>query len=100
MPPLKPPYDTLLRDLAAFIPAARLVTDPLRLLAWGSDASFYRLLPKLVVVVANEDEVRRVIICCAAPDLPRRGHQPVGPGAERLGAGAAGRRLAGHHGGA
>jgi len=70
MPPLKPPYDTLLRDLAAFIPAARLVTDPLRLLAWGSDASFYRLLPKLVVVVANEDEVRRVIICCAARGTP------------------------------
>jgi hypothetical protein len=43
---LNAPYDELQRQLAAFIPAARLVTDPLRLLAWGSDASFYRLVPQ------------------------------------------------------
>ena len=48
---LPPPYRELHRELAAFIPAARLITDPLRLLAWGTDASFYRLVPKLVVVV-------------------------------------------------
>jgi len=67
---LNAPYDELQRRLGAFIPAARLVTDPLRLLAWGSDASFYRLLPRLVVVVTNEDEVRRVITCCAALNTP------------------------------
>ncbi len=67
---MQAPYDTLHRELGAFIPAARLVTDPLRLLAWGSDASFYRLLPQLVVVVTNEDEVRRVIGCCAALNTP------------------------------
>ena len=57
-------------ELAAFIPAARLVTDPLRLLAWGTDASFYRLVPKLVVVVEDEDEVRRLLGCCARLDVP------------------------------
>lgn len=64
------PYDALHRELGRFIPAARLVTDPLRLLAWGTDASFYRLLPQLVVVVTNEDEVRRVITHCAALNTP------------------------------
>ena len=60
---LPAPYDELLRDLAAFIPAERLIADPLRLLAWGTDASFYRLLPKLVVVVESEDEIRRLLAC-------------------------------------
>ena len=60
---LPAPYEELQRRLGAFIPAPRLVTDPLRLLAWGSDASFYRLVPQLVVVVANEDELRRVVTC-------------------------------------
>jgi len=64
------PHEELQQQLGAFIPAARLVTDPLRLLAWGSDASFYRLVPKLVVVVESEDEVRRVLVCCAALKTP------------------------------
>ena len=51
---LPAPYDELHRRLGAFITSERLVTDPLRLLAWGSDASFYRLTPKLVVVVESE----------------------------------------------
>ncbi len=59
------PYDELQRQLGAFIPAARLITDPLRLLAWGTDASFYRLVPQLVVVAESEAEVRRVLECCA-----------------------------------
>ena len=62
---LPSPYRELHHELATFIPDARLVTDPLRLLAWGTDASFYRLVPKLVVVVDDESEVRRVLACCA-----------------------------------
>ena len=45
------PHAALKPALAAFIPRDRLIDDPLRLLAWGTDASFYRLIPKLVVVV-------------------------------------------------
>jgi D-lactate dehydrogenase len=41
----------VLRELRGFIPAARLTTDPLRRLTWGSDASFYLLTPQLIVVV-------------------------------------------------
>lgn len=35
--------------------------DPLHLLAYGSDASFYRLLPKAVIKVHNEKEVQQLI---------------------------------------
>jgi D-lactate dehydrogenase len=40
------------------------------LLAWGTDASFYRLVPKIVVVVEDEAEVRRVLEHCAALGTP------------------------------
>ena len=65
------PYETIRRDAAGFIPADRLITDPLRLLTWGSDASFYRLIPKLVVVIESEDEVAKMLELCA------RHHAPV-----------------------
>ena len=71
MPALLPaPYDELQRELRDFIPAARLISDPLRRLAWGSDASFYRLVPRLVVVAESEDEVRRLLACCARLQTP------------------------------
>ena len=67
---LPSPYAELHGQLGAFIPAARLITDPLRLLAWGTDASFYRLVPKQVVVAESEAEVRRILGCCASLRTP------------------------------
>ncbi len=67
---LEAPYDDLYRRLRGVISAERLISDPLRLLAWGSDASFYRLLPKLVVVVESEREVQQVLQHCAALGTP------------------------------
>ncbi|HRD67148.1 MAG TPA: FAD-binding and (Fe-S)-binding domain-containing protein [Candidatus Competibacter sp.] len=54
-------HDQLHRDLQQFVPAERLITDPLRTLAYGTDASLYRLIPKLVVRVESEDEMRRIL---------------------------------------
>ncbi|MER2533120.1 MAG: FAD-binding oxidoreductase, partial [Candidatus Competibacter sp.] len=54
-------YDQLHRDLQQFVPAERLITDPLRTLAYGTDASLYRLIPKLVVRVESEDEMRHIL---------------------------------------
>jgi len=68
MPPA--PYDALKRQLGKLIPGQRLVSDPLRLLAWGSDASFYRLVPKIVVQAESEAEVRHVLECCAEAGVP------------------------------
>ncbi len=54
-------HENLYREIQSFIPAERLVRDPLRTLAYGTDASMYRLIPKLVVSTANEEEVRRIL---------------------------------------
>jgi D-lactate dehydrogenase len=59
-------YEALARALAAFLPAHRIVTDPLRRLAWGTDASFYRLVPRVVAVVDSEGEVVRLLDACRA----------------------------------
>ena len=64
------PYRLLQEALAEFIPAARIVTDPLRLLTWGSDASFYRLVPKIVVVVESEAELVQLLGLCATLNTP------------------------------
>lgn len=46
-----------LSDVAHLIPNDRRFDDPLSTLAFGTDASFYRLVPQLVVRVESEDEV-------------------------------------------
>ncbi|MGV2836222.1 FAD-binding and (Fe-S)-binding domain-containing protein, partial [Pseudomonas shirazensis] len=46
-----------LRDAERLIPANRRFSDPTSTLAFGTDASFYRLIPQLVVRVESEDEV-------------------------------------------
>ncbi|HZN48098.1 MAG TPA: FAD-binding protein, partial [Ramlibacter sp.] len=47
--------------LRAVLPARQVVTDPLRRLAYGTDASFYRLTPEVVAVVESEAEVQAVL---------------------------------------
>lgn len=59
--PTEAPYDQLYDRLSRSIPTERLIADRLRLLAYGTDASFYRLTPKLVVVVETEAEVQTVL---------------------------------------
>ncbi|CAM4081096.1 FAD-binding and (Fe-S)-binding domain-containing protein [Vreelandella rituensis] len=52
------------------IPAERLIDDPLRTLAYGTDASFYRLIPQLVVRPETEEELQRVLTECRVRHLP------------------------------
>ncbi|KZE25977.1 FAD-binding and (Fe-S)-binding domain-containing protein [Crenobacter luteus] len=47
--------------LAGFVPAGRIYTDPISTLAFGTDASFYRLVPQVVVKVDCETEVGHVL---------------------------------------
>jgi D-lactate dehydrogenase len=54
-------YRELYSRLVSFIPEERLLTDPLLTLAYGTDASFYRLVPKIVVKVENENDVVRLL---------------------------------------
>ena len=58
------PYQSLLDHLSAHIPQSRIISDPLRTLAYGTDASFYRLTPRVIVRVENETEVLAVLKNC------------------------------------
>ncbi|MEK9136714.1 MAG: FAD-binding oxidoreductase, partial [Bacteroidota bacterium] len=63
-------YLELYSRLTTVIPETRLIHDDLRTLAFGTDASFYRLIPKLVVKVENEKEVIAVLRGARALSLP------------------------------
>ncbi|MFL9815476.1 FAD-binding oxidoreductase [Stutzerimonas sp. VN223-3] len=52
------------------IPAERRFDDPLSTLAFGTDASFYRLIPKLVVRVESEAEVVGLLQLAHAQNVP------------------------------
>lgn len=63
-------YRELKVALAASLPDERLIDDPLRALAYGTDASFYRLVPRLVVRPENEAELRVTLAECRDRRLP------------------------------
>jgi D-lactate dehydrogenase len=63
-------YVALHAALAAVLPARAIVTDPLRRFAYGTDASFYRLVPQLVVTVDSEAQVQAVLAACRAHHAP------------------------------
>ncbi len=63
-------FNQLLERLAPLIPEDRLIHDDLRTLAYGTDASFYRLIPKLVVRLESEDEVQALLRACGDLGLP------------------------------
>lgn len=67
---LAPQYAALAEKLSALIPRERVIDDPLRTLAYGTDASFYRLVPQLVVRVQTEAEVVFTVRCCTELGLP------------------------------
>ncbi len=52
------------------IPRERRFDDALSTLAFGTDASFYRLIPKLVVRVESEDEVVQLLQLAHAEQVP------------------------------
>lgn len=58
---LPEPYEKFRKKIAAFIPDNSIITDPLRTLTFGTDASFYRLIPKIVINVENEKEVQTIL---------------------------------------
>ncbi|MBD8573647.1 FAD-binding oxidoreductase [Pseudomonas syringae] len=59
-----------LRQAQLLIPPARRFDDPLSTLAFGTDASFYRLIPKLVIRVESEAEVIALLKLAQASRVP------------------------------
>src|SRR5512140_910717 len=68
---LPPPHRAFFEDAAGVVPPERLFCDPLRTLAYGTDASFYRLVPKVVVRVRTVPEIQAVLA------LARKHRTPV-----------------------
>ena len=56
--------------LAGLIEPGRIMTDPVYTFAYSGDASSYRLIPAVVVIVNSEAEVRAVIEAARAERLP------------------------------
>ncbi len=50
------------QQLAQYIDNSRIIDDPMLCYAYGTDASMYRLTPKLVVFVDNHDEIHKLLI--------------------------------------
>ena len=61
----------LIQQLRQHLPASQVITDDLRRLAYGTDASFYRLIPQIVAVIENEREARAVL------EVARQNNTPV-----------------------
>ena len=51
----------IVRALESALPSNQVVTDELRRLAYGTDASFYRMVPEVVAIVESEGEVQAVL---------------------------------------
>ena len=59
-----------LSELRQFLPDERIYTDELRTLGWGTDASFYRQIPKVVIRSDGEAEISKIVSACRKYKLP------------------------------
>lgn len=63
-------FSTFLKKVKNVIPDERLLEDPLDLIAHGTDASFYRLNPKLVIKPKTEQQVQDIILAANEENIP------------------------------
>lgn len=63
-------HSQFLSAVRAFVPKTAVYTDGLRRFAWGTDAGFYRLMPKIVIRSSNEKEVSRILRAASKYDVP------------------------------
>ena len=63
-------YKVFHNGISPPIPSSRIFCDPFRTLAYGTDASFYRLVPKIVVKAFTREEVALVLRTAAPLNIP------------------------------
>jgi len=63
-------YKVLYSRLITLIDTERIFHDPLHTLAFGTDASFYRLIPKMVIRANDETEVSFILKECSLLSIP------------------------------
>jgi D-lactate dehydrogenase len=56
--------DQFFSELRQIVAAERIYTDELRTLGWGTDASFYRQIPKVVIRSDGEEEISKIVQLC------------------------------------
>ena len=59
-----------LSELKQYLPSDRIYTDELRSLGWGTDASFYRQIPKVVIRSDGEEEISKIVKTCQKYKMP------------------------------
>jgi D-lactate dehydrogenase len=57
-------------QVSQFLPESSMACDPLRTLAYGTDASFYRLIPKIVIQARTREELSRILRAAAQFSVP------------------------------
>lgn len=62
--------DRLIRALKHRLPGSRLITDPMKCFAMGTDASFYRMTPQLVVAIESESELSFLLFQAQLCQIP------------------------------
>ena len=63
-------YSHFINEIKEFLPSENIYTDSLRTLAWGTDASFYRIVPRVVVRTRDAADVSRVMAACSHNHIP------------------------------
>ena len=54
-------YKNFYDEISTKIDSDKIFTDKLHTLAYGTDASFYRLIPKIVIKTDNSNEVHKIV---------------------------------------
>ncbi len=66
----KDAYQSFTEAVLTVLPNERVITDPLRKIAIGTDASFYHLVPKVILDAQNEREIRLILREARKRSLP------------------------------
>lgn len=63
-------YDGFVSRVKSFIPKDKVLTGELLRLAWGTDAGFYRLIPKVIVMPRDEEDVSKLLSLATEMAIP------------------------------
>lgn len=67
---MKQRYKGFLDDIKSFIENDDIYTDELRRFAWGTDAGFYRLVPKIVIRSRDEGQISKILSAASRYTVP------------------------------
>ena len=63
-------FDAFMTEIHQLLPSERIISDEFRRFAFSTDASFYRMLPRLVVLADNESEISALLLLAARYEVP------------------------------